>query len=702
MCCVCVRARAHGALFYGRSAGKRHAWMCVHVLPSARLCYAAWHVCRQPRLAAVVGRLGPPPDGFSLGGWEVPALQCMAAAPDLLVGGGRVGGGGGVATGGAGGAGSGAAAGGWEGGGGEHVFFIHPASDASIQCLPSSSIVASQQEHPTQAKTKPLGEMPVEPGAELLRITAAACLKWEAASRPTAAGLARQFGLQVTVGKHRPLPAPTHVRTARTGDVAAAADAAEEPAGTVPIPDTVGELASSGTAELASPAGTGRCNEAKAQVPHPSVGKAADDDAQGPGSSAGKTADDDAQRSEQRDSPAVMPSSMQCKRPGCASPVIKKPPRLGYCWQHMDFAFPAEFQVAKAFAQGGILQWLFPCDLVALCLFAGDPRTSLLTETFVSFLKVPGAVARFLAEAPARGAWTASSLQRAVQAASVSEDRSPAEAAAGRQVHRQRMGACMGPTRLHTLIWSKGRKELERFLENVQQAAKQVPRFALDPEAAVKHIQKYKVWLQTFCSFLRAGGNTGNASEEGYIYKHLLRKHLLLRTWQQSRSGRMDPTGQEIMQELSTLSTASWLKKDTSTARVLELMPDQGGCLTKLPYCVRPGHAAHKCGGVDLLMLSCWCCLAHDLLSNLPAGWTASGLIEYIGSSATHLVGLARAHQSLHIDAGVPIAPCMLNLMKEAVWQQHAGFEVAAEDAANSGPRGPPLKRRRRAKLPPP
>ena len=81
--------------------------------------------------------------------------------------------------------------------------------------------------------------------------------------------------------------------------------------------------------------------------------------------------------------------------------------------------------------------------------------------------------------------------------------RSASAKAAGKQIHRQRMGAVMGPTvvRQKFQVDAGGSASVElvrNLMRSLQGLSKKVPPFQLEPAAADAHVAAYKKWLHQF------------------------------------------------------------------------------------------------------------------------------------------------------------------------------------------------------------
>jgi hypothetical protein len=79
---------------------------------------------------------------------------------------------------------------------------------------------------------------------------------------------------------------------------------------------------------------------------------------------------------------------------------------------------PTEVQILRILQQGGALQHMVPCDLVACIWFAQQIKAEkdLVKFCFLAYLKVPGAIQRFCDSLPA-GPLSGKGLHQALQAA---------------------------------------------------------------------------------------------------------------------------------------------------------------------------------------------------------------------------------------------------------------------------------------------
>jgi hypothetical protein len=85
---------------------------------------------------------------------------------------------------------------------------------------------------------------------------------------------------------------------------------------------------------------------------------------------------------------------------------------------------------------------------------------------------------------------------------------------------------------------------------------------------------------------------------------------------------------------------------------------------TSNAICVMPFRSS-LLSGIDPLLISCWACLSHDLYSVLEkqASISVSELLEQIHVNAKELHEAAVLHKKQFVDGGVPVAPCLTNLI---------------------------------------
>lgn len=158
--------------------------------------------------------------------------------------------------------------------------------------------------------------------------------------------------------------------------------------------------------------------------------------------------------------------------------------------------------------------------------------------------------------------------------------------AAGRQVHRQRMGAVMGPTivRQRFKLDAGGSAPVElvrELMRALSPLAKKVPPFKLDPSEAMANIDAYKIWLDEFIRIL------GYQDSTAYIGLHILRKHILAQTILASTE-QAPSNAQEAEKCLQAFHSAKWFTQAQTMKRLAELVPDQAEYLHQLGGVMRP------------------------------------------------------------------------------------------------------------------
>lgn len=69
--------------------------------------------------------------------------------------------------------------------------------------------------------------------------------------------------------------------------------------------------------------------------------------------------------------------------------------------------------------------------------------------------------------------------------------------------------------------------------------------------------------------------------------------------------------------------------------------------------------------GIDPLLISCWACLSHDLYTVVQkqTSISLSELLEQIHGNTNELREAAALHKEQFVDGGVPVAPCLTNLV---------------------------------------
>ena len=110
------------------------------------------------------------------------------------------------------------------------------------------------------------------------------------------------------------------------------------------------------------------------------------------------------------------PKYGKCTVDGCTSFKIRK--NFLSCWTHLPRYLPNEIKVSAAMQRAGLLEWIWPCDLVATVAHAKAAlKLGLLPFTIISFLKIPGAISRFLTKLGSASAVNAEVLMSGLQAA---------------------------------------------------------------------------------------------------------------------------------------------------------------------------------------------------------------------------------------------------------------------------------------------
>ena len=93
------------------------------------------------------------------------------------------------------------------------------------------------------------------------------------------------------------------------------------------------------------------------------------------------------------------PAYGKCEIDGCLNYKLRK--HILVCWQHRDRLLPSEMLIARALQKEGLLNVLFPCDLVSCISLASRCQSlygGLLSFAVVSALKVPSASLIFVTE----------------------------------------------------------------------------------------------------------------------------------------------------------------------------------------------------------------------------------------------------------------------------------------------------------------
>ena len=170
--------------------------------------------------------------------------------------------------------------------------------------------------------------------------------------------------------------------------------------------------------------------------------------------------------------------------------------------------------------------------------------------------------------------------------------RCEAAKAAGRQVHRQRMGAVMGPTivRQRFQLDTAGSASVElvrTMMKNLLKLGQKVLPFTLDSTGAEAHIAAYKTWLDLFLTSL------GYQDSSGYLGLHILRKHIIAQTIL-ATSKTKPSNASEAEKCLQSFDSSKWFGKLATMKRLADLVPDQGEYLQTVGSIIRPwGLAPH-------------------------------------------------------------------------------------------------------------
>jgi hypothetical protein len=110
------------------------------------------------------------------------------------------------------------------------------------------------------------------------------------------------------------------------------------------------------------------------------------------------------------------PKYGKCTVDDCTSYKIK--PHFASCWKHLPQYLPNELKVSEALQRAGLLERLWPCDLIATLVHAKAAlKLGLLPFAIISFLKVPGSISRFMAKLGSASSLNAEVLLRGLQAA---------------------------------------------------------------------------------------------------------------------------------------------------------------------------------------------------------------------------------------------------------------------------------------------
>jgi len=216
-----------------------------------------------------------------------------------------------------------------------------------------------------------------------------------------------------------------------------------------------------------------------------------------------------------------------------------------------------------------------------------------LAFAIVAFLKIPGVATRFVESLEADGACAGKSIVSGLTLAISEMNRSSSEVAAGAQIHRQRMGAVLGPTicAKRFQIEAGGTtpiKLADQLIATLRPLEKKTPKFTSSVDGAHAHIQAYNVWLRRFVAEL------GYAEKEPYVLLHILRKHIIAETIGVAL-GHMPDGVIEAETSLDSFSSSSWLRKGDSMARLRELVPSEAEYLRSLGEILRPWQLSLPC-----------------------------------------------------------------------------------------------------------
>jgi hypothetical protein len=335
--------------------------------------------------------------------------------------------------------------------------------------------------------------------------------------------------------------------------------------------------------------------------------------------------------------------------------------------------------VQLTIALKNVLPEITPCDVTALLLHLGTAASCAL-EALVSFIKIPSAIQAFLNEVPANGCNGSQLAAGILAAVDAGQRNTEGRKAAGRQLHRQRQGAVMGPTVLgskllggETTVSTKLVKAMSSFLQKVaSKGALAVPGWCCKT-----HFTKYRAWLAHFCRCLGVSDDP-----ESYVFLHIIRKHCIRQTYLEGvRSLPLPPTTSEAVTSFlcDGFSSKSWLRH-CKREELIALVPDEGRFLSQLPGQVRPCQVANW-AGVDILFLSCWFCLCKDLLDHamcrgdkvrsFEKPWSLQGILDVVERKEAALIEAAKEHKKI-VDGDVSVTPCVYNLLKPMLQMESA------------------------------
>lgn len=175
----------------------------------------------------------------------------------------------------------------------------------------------------------------------------------------------------------------------------------------------------------------------------------------------------------------------------------------------------------------------------------------------------------------------------------VGTDRTAAEKAAGAQLHRQRMGAIMGPTACKKKFKLPDASDgdgsaclelLQAMLKDLKPLAKVGPKTFNAPETAKTHIAAFTSWLKSCLKML------GYDKDGGYVELHILRKYILVQAIQVQQKGLPDGVDSigSAMRSLNEFCCLQWFPKTETMAALRALVPDEAEYLTSLGGIMRP------------------------------------------------------------------------------------------------------------------
>ena len=252
---------------------------------------------------------------------------------------------------------------------------------------------------------RPRSSLPLLPGLEFLDAIVSNCLEWLPSSRPTAASLLDFLALNA------PCDSTSLVRF--EAPAALASQLVVPLTTTKPLPQTplTTEPSSRGARSRDSKAGSR--DKSNAAQDHKSTLTP----------TGSKTSQAVAAASEPEgassSSRAGNPAYGQCEIEGCLNYKLRN--HLLVCWQHRDRLLPSEMVIARALQNEGLLNDIFPCDLVSCLSLAGRCQNlygGLLPFAVVSALKVPSSSLTFVTELEKAGKQDASHFVAALTAAS--------------------------------------------------------------------------------------------------------------------------------------------------------------------------------------------------------------------------------------------------------------------------------------------